>query len=323
MKIGSLHSLGRYDCLFVSPHPGDVTLSCMGRMLWERNRGLRALVLVVFAGNESKEDSDLLDRFGFDEMRLDVPAAPRRQELYTSFDAVLHGRHPGDERQLATLRESVEAVILQTQARHVYLPLGVGGHVDHRLVHEAGAQAMPDAPGREIFFYEERPYAFLPGAVWIRLGQLGARLPPAAHLSEATGLVQYLLRFQMASYVRAHARTVGERARCSRAALKQWMEARGWHPRRACGPRFQPVEHPLDAPALEVARELLQHHAADLTLCTAAPRPRPARPAVVPRLKRRDEIERYWLLLPPLEGEMAILPGGLGLADSERSAGVA
>jgi hypothetical protein len=313
MRIGSLHSLGRYDCLFVSPHAGDSLLSCIGRMLWERNRGMRVLVLVVFAGHSDDSHADeALDRLGFDEMRLDVPAAPRRHETYSSFAAVLHGQHASDDRQLLSLREDLDHVLMHCQARHVYFPLGVGGHVDHRLVHEAGYQAMPEAPGREVFFYEDRPYAFLPGAVWLRLGQLGARLPPAASLSERTGLVQYLLRFQMSSYLRSHARSAGDRFWCSRAALRQWFDARGWHPRRAVGPRFQPVEHPLDAPALEVARELLAWHAARLSLCTSAPRVRPAHPAAVPRLKRRDENERYWLLLPSLEGDRTLPGMGLG-----------
>jgi hypothetical protein len=162
---------------------------------------------------------------------------------------------------------------------------------------------VPESPGREVFFYEDRPYAFVPGAVWIRLGQLGARLPPAAAVSEGLGLLQYMLRFQMAFYVRAHASGLRDRLKCTGAAARQWLDARGWHPRKACGPRFQPVEHPLDASALEIARELLGHHAAQLTLCTSAPRSRPRHPATVPRLKRREETERYWLLLPPLESD--------------------
>ena len=315
MRIGSIHSLGRYDCLFVSPHPGDVTLSCIGRMLWERDRGLRVLVLTVFAVGEANDDGEALDRLGIDEMRLDIPAAPRRHDSYASFASVLHGRHPVDERQLQSLREDLDRVLTHSQARHLYLPLGVGGHVDHRLVHEAGHLAMPEGPGREIFFYEDRPYAFLPGAVWIRLGQLGARLPPAARLTEGTGLLQYLLRFQMSSYVRSHAAGVGDRLRSSRAALRQWFDARGWHPRRACGPRFQPVEHPLDAAALAVARELLALHAAALTLCTSAPHPRPRKAAPVPRLNRREENERYWLLLPGLEGDFTLREPGLGAED--------
>jgi len=320
MRIGSLHSLGRYDCLFVSPHAGDALLSCIGRMLWERDRGMRVLVLVVFAGQSDGGHSDeALDRLGFDEMRLDLPSAPRRQDSYSSFAAVLHGRHPADERQLVSLREDLDRVLTHCQARHIYAPLAVGGHVDHRLVHEAGYHAMPEAPGREVFFYEDRPYAFLPGAVWMRLGALGARLPPAAQLSEGTGLVQYLLRFQMATYVRAHAHGL-DRLRCSGAAFRQWLDARGWHPRRAAGPRFQPVEHRLEAPAIEVAREMLAWHAARLSLCTSAPHARPSHPAGVPRLKRRDESERYWLLLPPLEGDRMFPGQGFPGTDSVRPA---
>ena len=319
MRIGSIHSLGRYDCLFVAPHAGDATLSCIGRMLWERDRGMRVLVLGVFAGGEAREESEFLDMLGFDEMRLEIPAAPRRHDSYSSFGAILHGRHAADERQVLSLREDLDRVLTHSQVRHLYLPLGVGGHVDHRLVHEAGPLARPQAPGREVFFYEDRPYAFLPGAVWIRLGQLGARLPPAAHLSERTGLLQYLVRFQMSSYVQAHAPGLAARLQSSRAALKQWFDARGWHPRRAIGPRFQPVEHPLDAAALAVARDRLAHHAQVSTLCTSSPR-HPRRPAVVPKLKRRDENERYWLLLPSLESDGDLPP--LGIGENERPAEV-
>jgi hypothetical protein len=318
LRIGSIHSLGRYDCLFVSPHAGDAILSCLGRMLWEQGRGLRVLVLTVFAGEDRSDD--LLDRLGVDEMCLDIPAAPRRHESYASLASLLHGRHAVDERQLQALREELDRVLTHSQARHLYLPLGVGGHVDHRLVHEAGHLALSQAPGREAFFYEDRPYAFLPGAVWMRLGQLGARLPPAARLSDRTGLVQYLLRFQMSFYVRVHAATFGDRLRSSGAALKQWRDARGWHPRRACGPRFQPVEHPLDPAALTLARELLARHAADLTLCTARPHRPPARPASVPRLNRREESERYWLLLPSLEGDVLFPDPALGSGDAKRAA---
>jgi LmbE family N-acetylglucosaminyl deacetylase len=309
VRINSLHGLGRYDCLFISAHPGDIELSCAGRLFWERERGQRVLSLVVFGGGPSPF-GDSLDAIGVDEMSLDLAPAPRRHPAYGSFAAVLGERQPDDDDHRTRLAETLDQVVLHTQARHLYLPLGIGGHIDHLLVHEAGSLAVPEAPGREIFFYEDRPYAFLPGAVWIRLGQLGARLPPAAHLSLSCGLTQYLVRFQLSSYLRAHATGFGDRMRSNGAALRHWMDARGWHPRRACGPRLQPIEHPLDTAALDLARRLLHQHALGSTLCTATPRTRPPRrAAAVPRLRRREEMERYWLLLPALTQDLTIPPG--------------
>jgi hypothetical protein len=276
-------------------------------MLWERDRGQRVLVLVVFSGSEGPaREATSLDRMGIDEFHLDLPPAPRRNPEYGSFAAVLKGGHAGDDQGRTMLAEILDRVVLQAQARHIYLPLGVGGHVDHLIVQEVGAQVIPESPGREVFFYEDRPYAFLPGAIWIRLGKLGARLPPAAELELGSGLVQYLLRFQLAPYVRAHANGLSDRLRSNQAALRHWMDARGWHPRKACGPRLQPIEHRLDGRALEVVRELLLHQAEYLSLCTSLPQKRRARPGSVPRLKRREEVERYWLLLPSLARDLEV-----------------
>jgi LmbE family N-acetylglucosaminyl deacetylase len=307
VRVDNFQNLGRYDCLFVSPHTDDATLSCVGRMLWERDRGQRVLAVVVFAdGGGTSGESHALERLGIDELRLELPSAPTRNPAYGSFAAVLAGGDPADVARRTSLVETLDSVVLQTQARHIYLPLGVGGHVDHLIVHEAGSQAIPESAGREIFFFEDRPYAFLPGAIWIRLGQLGARLPPAADLSLGSGLVQYMLRFQFSPYVRAHATGIGDRLRSNRAALRHWMDARGWHPRRACGPRLQPIEHPLEPAALAVARELLQQQSQRMALCTSTPRARARRPGATPRLRRREETERYWLLLPSLERDLAI-----------------
>lgn len=322
VRVHSIQGLGRYDCLFISPHTDDVTLSCAGRMLWERDRGQRVLAVVVFSGasGQPAEGSTTLDQLGIDELLLNEPAAPSRNAAYASLAALLKGGHPEDAQRLRDLLERLDEIVRTTQARHIYLPLGVGNHVDHLIVHDAGAQAIPESPGREVFFYEDRPYAFLPGSIWIRLGQLGARLPPAAHLSLGSGIVQYLLRFQLSPYVRAHATGLGDRLRSHRAVLRHWREARGWVPRRACGPRLQPIEHPLDEASLQIARDLLQQQAQRFVLCTSNPQGRHGRPPAVPRLKRREEVERYWLLLPSLEGDLTVPVGSMPAMEEAHAA---
>src|SRR4051794_30688510 len=74
LRVHSITALGRYDCLFISPHADDILLSCTGRMLWERDRGQRVLAVVVFAATTTNaNDLAALDRLGIDELRLDMP----------------------------------------------------------------------------------------------------------------------------------------------------------------------------------------------------------------------------------------------------------
>src|SRR5437763_1268823 len=105
-------------------------------MLWERDRGQRVLVVVVFAG-PAGDASDLLERIGIDELRLDTPPAPRRAPDYATLAAVLTGGDPGDAAHGEALAVTVDEIVRTTQARHIYLPLGIGGHVDHLIVHQA------------------------------------------------------------------------------------------------------------------------------------------------------------------------------------------
>jgi LmbE family N-acetylglucosaminyl deacetylase len=182
--------------------------------------------------------------------------------------------------------------------REVYVPLGVGGHVDHRICHEAALRVMQSGAGRNVFLYEERPESFVPGAVRVRLGQVGARLPPAASAAATEGgLARFLLGFHTAPHVRAQVGGMVERFRCTGEAARDWREARAWHPQRAFGPRLQPLLQPGTPAGVEALRER----------AAAAGRSGAALVARAEAYARRvgagGHAERYWLLLPVREGE--------------------
>ena len=189
----------------------------------------------------------------------------------------------------------------------------MGGHIDHRLAYEAALRAFAGKPGRNLFFYEERPEAFVPGAVRVRLGTLGARLPPGAvRAAERAGLTRYLLRFHLAPSMRGDFRGWTDRLRCTGPAARQWREARGWNPQRAFGPRFQPIVHAAEAEALPALREVAD------ALFSAGPRRagltgRYTRlaGAYARRLGAAPHGERYWLLLPSPDDAYA-LPAAVG-----------
>ncbi len=104
-------------------------------------------------------------------------------------DAVFRG-YEGDDELLGTPRSDdpppvdvLRLELARLEPQRVYLPLGVGGHVDHQLTRDAGVALLGDArrwvmPGidwtGQLVFYEDFPYAW-----WEEFGRL-EDLPPGS-----------------------------------------------------------------------------------------------------------------------------------------------
>ncbi len=98
-------------------------------------------------------------------------------------DAVFRG-YQGDEQLLGTPRpddpapyERLRQEIARLEPQRIYLPLGVGNHVDHQLMREVGLRLLGESrrwvmPGPEytgtVTFYEDFPYAW-----WNDFNRLG------------------------------------------------------------------------------------------------------------------------------------------------------
>jgi hypothetical protein len=148
----------------------------------------------------------------------------------------------------------------------------------------------------------------------MRLGLLGARLPPAAaHAAETASLTRYLLQFHQAPALRGDLRGWTDRIRSTRAAAREWREARAWNPQRAFGPRLQPIVHESGADSVALVRAVL----GDLTPPEGtrrwADRIATLLFAYARRLGTTDYAERYWLLLPSLDRvDSPELPAAVG-----------
>lgn len=286
------------DSLYVAPHVDDVALSCPARILAEVGRGMTVAVVTVFGGaGETAAAADNLAARGVRHHCLGLPEAARRDPAYASFRALTRERQPTDELSLQAAVDALTDLAHRSRAREVYVPLGVGGHIDHRLCHEACLRSFESGDGRNVFLYEERPEAFVRGAVRIRLGHVGARLPPgAASAADRTSLAPFLFRFQIAPALRGDLKGFTDRVRSARVAASLWREARSWHPQRGFGPRLQPIVHAADAEAASAVRAL----AAVPSASAAGVPERLAKlsAAYARRLGGGAYAERYWLLLP-------------------------
>ena len=291
------------DSLYVSPHGDDVLLSCAARLLSEVSRGLRVTVVTLFAaaGGKAYFAADAaLDRLGVRRLRLDLPEASRRHGSYAAFEALTDHSHPDDAGFIGVAADTLADLGHRSRARQIYVPLGVGGHVDHRLCNEASLRAFESGDGRNVFLYEDRPEAFVRGAVRMRLGHVGAQLPPGAvRAAEDTSLAAFLLRFHVGPSLRGDMKGWGERARGARVAARLWREARSWKPGKGFGPRLQPLIHPAEPEMVAEVRALVAESAAS---ARAGERMAVLSARYARRLGASDHAERLWLLLPDHAG---------------------
>ncbi|MGK2850009.1 MAG: PIG-L deacetylase family protein [Candidatus Limnocylindrales bacterium] len=182
---------------------------------------------------------------------LDLPDAVFRG--YEGDDQLLSAPRADDTAPFQLLRNE----IARLEPQKVYLPLGVGGHVDHQLCRQVGVGLLAESrkwvmPGPEytgtVVFYEDFPYAYwnafdglddLGPDVFAGLPADISLLPTYADISDQmerkiTGIQLYESQMArlfddtkaMANAVRSHGKTMGEYGGVDGAAERYWVTGR-------------------------------------------------------------------------------------------------
>ncbi len=164
--------------LWISPHLDDAVLSGAARIARDVAHGERVVVATLFtSGGDGRamteiyerrrfEDAAALESLGAECVHLSMLDAPARRGIEPSYETLIFAAT--DPPEVSAAATAIEATARASKATRILLPLGVGGHVDHRTAYET-ASLLP----YEIAFYEERPYAKAPFATELRLAQLG------------------------------------------------------------------------------------------------------------------------------------------------------
>ncbi len=186
-----MHEFGTPDMIqhpiFLAPHFDDVALSCGGTVCLFAQLGLQPLVVTLFGGEPHEplsafalqqhrwrglDDTTVIQLRRSEELAaakvlgaqclwFDLPDAIYRDARYTS-DAELFGSiHPDDLPLVETLRAMVEDISApQSGQPTLFVPLAVGGHVDHQIARAVGSAFV--AQGYTVWAYEDLPYAASP-----------------------------------------------------------------------------------------------------------------------------------------------------------------
>lgn len=217
-----------YDHLYISPHFDDAALSCGGQIFRHAAVGDTVLVVTVTGGEPPEgaysatvqslhrrwadslgqspermvaqrraEDVEALGilraavhhlpfldciyRAGPD----GVPLYPGPTDMFGPFNPL-----PGPRGDAGAVDALAEALARLPRAGRVYLPLGVGKHIDHGVARRAGERVFKD-----VAYYEDYPYTMAAGA-------LDAVLPPSSRgewQPETAWLTQAALDAKIAS----------------------------------------------------------------------------------------------------------------------------
>ncbi|MGD2178143.1 MAG: PIG-L family deacetylase [Anaerolineae bacterium] len=175
----------RYTHVYLSPHLDDVALSCGGRIWQQARAGGHVAVVTVFAAApepdarlssyarelharwgrpgeavEKRQEEDLQALSLLDAKPLHWPytdciyrRTPGGDFPYASEEALWGDIHPSDAGLIRELAERIRALPLLPEGT-LYTPLGVGDHVDHRILRQAA-----EVSEHALTAYEDFPYA--------------------------------------------------------------------------------------------------------------------------------------------------------------------
>ncbi len=167
--------------LFISPHLDDVAFSCGGALVTLARRGWCTVLATPFTASvpdprgfalqcqtdkgipphvdymrlRREEDRRFAVTAGVSELVWgDLPEAPHRG--YESAPELFSGTKASDD-----IASRLEVFFAEMMKRHrpdlIFLPQGIGGHVDHLEV-IAAARRVPSLYPRSVWWYQDTPY---------------------------------------------------------------------------------------------------------------------------------------------------------------------
>ncbi len=204
--------------IFLSPHLDDAVFSCGGLIAYLSGNGINVEIWTIFSKQETDESRlteyarSLHRRWGIDEQTVRTRVNEDRQACQTiganseyfgfkdciyrelpatgkpvvNSDAELFGKlHPGEQYLIDEITSALKA--RQTEPSVWVCPLGLGDHIDHRIVRQAAEFA-----DKLMLYYADLPYALerpvqtIPGLI-----QLSFNLPSTVVQTWGKANLQY------------------------------------------------------------------------------------------------------------------------------------
>ena len=178
-----------YCHVYLVPHLDDAVLSCGGLIHRQAAAGEPVLVITVFAGSPSYTNLSVFAKYLYHTWNLGTdPMEGRRMEdqralaslgaeyrhlghkdciyrcatdgttwLYPKRDDIFGDVHPTELNYGRVLAKELSLALPPAGGATLYLPLGIGHHVDHKILRQAAFILRQD--GYKVRFFEDYPYS--------------------------------------------------------------------------------------------------------------------------------------------------------------------
>ncbi len=146
--------------LCLSPHLDDGVLSCASLL----SQVERPVIATFYTSGDRiffarrKEDREACRRLGAECRHMGLP-----DDRFRNFVKIVGGQAKITKRT----QEALAGLLEELDPELVLAPMGVGNHVDHRVLRDAATAIVP---AERLLYYEDRPYAFVRGQVEFTLG---------------------------------------------------------------------------------------------------------------------------------------------------------
>lgn len=171
-----------YRAVFISPHLDDAVFSCGGVIaqlikegpvlvlnLFTRYLSVVKLRGVVLGDERYQEEAEAARFLGYESHNLGELDVSFRREAYKKLGNIFRPPVAEDIDWLPTLRKKVFGLLADIDYQQIYVPLGIGWHVDHVLTH---LLFEPWAGRADLLYYEDAPYCCIPHSTRYRLNEL-------------------------------------------------------------------------------------------------------------------------------------------------------
>jgi LmbE family N-acetylglucosaminyl deacetylase len=174
----------RYKAVFISPHLDDAVFSCGGEISRLTAQG-PVLVIniftrylsevkmrgVVLSDKRYQEETDAAAFLGYESKNLSELDVSFRRDAYRQLGNIFRPPVEEDMQWLPTLQQKVFDILSELDYEKIYVPLGIGWHVDHILTH---LMFEPWARRDHMLYYEDTPYCCIPHATRYRLNDMAS-----------------------------------------------------------------------------------------------------------------------------------------------------
>jgi LmbE family N-acetylglucosaminyl deacetylase len=152
-----------------NPPPGPLSLIAEElHQRWASTVGLdRVPAPAEITAARRKEDLEALEALGAQAVHLDIADCIYRQNpgtswaIYPSESSLFGSLHASDMSLVRRVADKLSTMLRGFGRQHLYVPLGIGQHVDHQLARRAAESA-----GGIYAYYEDYPYVERAGTRW-------------------------------------------------------------------------------------------------------------------------------------------------------------